>query len=423
VVAPDDSDKFLTRNRSAGLDYWRVASPMLACAALGLIWLAVLHQFFYAMAPRMSHLGPGGLRINDRPCESPECDFSAFWPAGLLARAHRTADIYQTFVFLNFRHQLFSPAAGLVPWFYPPPTLLPSVVISYLPFETGFVVWSLGFSLITILLLRRAALPWSVIAAGLLSPAALWNLELGQFGTILAGFQLFWLLMAETAPWRGGAVSGLLVLKPQYGLLVPVVLMARRNWRGFIGCAVMVALLLAATTAAFGWQVWPQYFSDGLAVSRQVLQAPQDEINAQKFGVSVFWMLRNLGAGLGPSYAGQAFVSLAAAYAAWLVWQDARFSRQERMALTVFLALLATPYGYTDDMVSWSIAVAALAQARGWRLTLLDALFWLWPALCPVVFMQTGFLLTPVVVLLAVLRTAAPHALWPSRAPVLPPAG
>jgi hypothetical protein len=406
-----------------GEDYWRVASPMLAGTALGLIWLAVLHQFFYAMAPRLSHLGPGGMRINDRPCECPECDFSAFWPAGLLARAHRTADIYQPTAFLNFRHQVFSPAAELVRWFYPPPTLLPSVAISYLPFETGFVAWSLGFSLIAILLLRRAALPWSVVAAGLLSPAALWNLELGQFGTLMAGLQVGGLLLAQTAPRQGGAVLGLLVVKPQYGLLVPVALLARRNWRAFWACAISVLILLAATTFAFGWPVWRQYVSDGLAVSRQILQAAPNGFNSQKFGVSVFWMLRNFGAGLGASYAGQALATLAAACSAWLVWRDARFSGVERMALTVFLSLLATPYGYTDDMVAWSVAVAALAQARGWRINLLDALFWLWPALCPVLVMKTGILLTPPVVLLAVLRTAAPRRLWSPRPAVLPGSG
>jgi len=406
-----------------GLDYWRVASPMLAWPLLGLMWLAVFHQFFGAMAPRLSHLGAGGMRINDRPCECPECDFSGFWPAGLLARAHRTADIYQPAAFLNFRHQVFSPAAELVRWFYPPPALLPSVAISYLPFETGFIVWSLGFSLIAMFLLRRAALPWSVIAAGLLSPAALWNLELGQFGMLMAGLQVGGLLLAQTAPWRGGAVLGVLAIKPQYGLLVPIALLARRNWRGFWGCAITVLILLAATTLAFGWPVWRQYVSDGLAVSRQVLQAAPNGFNSQKFGVSVFWMLRNFGAGIGASYAGQGFATLAAACAAWFIWRDARFSRVERMALTVFLSLLATPYGYTDDMVAWSVAVAALALARGWRVNLLDALFWLWPGLCPVVVMETGVLLTPLVVALAVLRTAAPRPLWSGRAAVLPPAG
>jgi hypothetical protein len=74
-------------------------------------------------------------------------------------------------------------------------------------------------------------------------------------------------------------------------------------------------------------------------------------------------------------------------------------------------------------MVAWSVAVAALAQARGWRINLLDAMFWLWPALCPVVFMQTGVLLTPLVVLLAVLRTGVRRPLWSGRASVLPGTG
>ncbi len=68
------------------------------------------------------------------------------------------------------------------------------------------------------------------------------------------------------------------------------------------------------------------------------------------------------------------------------------------MALTVCLSLLATPYGFTYDMVAYSLALTMLAEARGWRIDPLDALAWLWPALCPVVVMRTGLLLTPLVV-------------------------
>jgi hypothetical protein len=68
------------------------------------------------------------------------------------------------------------------------------------------------------------------------------------------------------------------------------------------------------------------------------------------------------------------------------------------------LSLLATPYGYTDDMVGYSVALAACAARRGWRIDVLDAMLFLWPAFCPIVFMRTGVLLTPVVVAVAGLR-------------------
>jgi len=82
----------------------------------------------------------------------------------------------------------------------------------------------------------------------------------------------------------------------------------------------------------------------------------------------------------------------------------------QRMAVTVLLSLLATPYGYTDDMVGYSVALAACAARRGWRIDVFDAFCFLWPALCPVVYMRWGVLLTPVVV-----AGAASRLFWRGR--------
>ncbi len=55
---------------------------------------------------------------------------------------------------------------------------------------------------------------------------------------------------------------------------------------------------------------------------------------------------------------------------------------------------------------------------------MLDALLWLWPGICLFVSVQTGILVTPLVVLLAVARTwyraglPVPHL--PRKAAVLP---
>jgi hypothetical protein len=122
-------------------------------------------------------------------------------------------------------------------------------------------------------------------------------------------------------------------------------------------------------------------------------------------GVSVLWMMRSFGLGLGISYAVQCAAAALAAGLIWKLWQRPKFCQTERMALTVFLSLLATPYGYVDDMVAYSIALTMLAQARGWRIDVLDVLLWLWPALCPVIFDKTGILLTPLVIAIAIART------------------
>jgi hypothetical protein len=89
--------------------------------------------------------------------------------------------------------------------------------------------------------------------------------------------------------------------------------------------------------------------------------------------------------------------------AVWRLWQRPEIDRLDRMALTVFLSLLVTPYGYAHDMVGYSIALAALAHRRGWRINILDALLWLWPTFSGVV--DPGIVLTPGVIALAAART------------------
>ncbi len=359
------------------------------------------------MLPRFGHVSAAGMHVIDKPCGSPQCDFSVFWPAGQLSRLGAAQKIYDPAVFLAFRQALFMPGVDQLSWLYPPPALLAVMPVSFLPFEMGFWVWSFCLTALAAALLRLASLPWLVIAMAFLSPAALWNLQLGQFGTLMAAALVGGLLLADRANASAGGFLALMVLKPQAALLAPVALLSGRHWRAFAIGAFAVGIILAIITSLLGWAVWRDYLSDGLAVSRSVMDRPLDESGAAPFGVSVFWMLRSFGAGLPAAYAGQAAAAVIAAALVWRLWRAGAAAPMERMALTVFLSLLATPYSYTDDMVAWSVALAALAQRRGWRIDLLDALFWLWPALCPVIEMQTGLLFTPLVVLAAVLR------IWP----------
>ena len=148
---------------------------------------------------------------------------------------------------------------------------------------------------------------------------------------------------------------------------------------------------------------WRAYLTHGLVTSRIMLTMlhPAGIEN----GISSFWMLRSFGASLPASYAVQGFATLVSVGLTWLVWRRPGTPVLDRMALTVFLTLLTVPFGYVDDMVAYSVALAALAQARGWRIGPLDALFWLWPALCSIVFAATGTLCTPLIVVLALART------------------
>jgi hypothetical protein len=386
--------------------FLRLAPVVVGYAVLGFFWLAVWQQFFGAMGPRLGHVGAGGMRVNDWPCGGPQCDFSAFWPAGVLARAGQAGVVYDPGAFLAARHKMLWAGAEPVRWFYPPPALLPVMAVSLLPFEAGFWVWTAVLTGLAVWLLRWAGLGWGVIAVGMLSPAALWNAELGQFGTVTGALVVASAMVLEARPGLAGALLGVLAIKPQAGILVGVAMLGRRRfWRGILVGVGVVLGLAAAVTMWAGWGVWKDYFGEGLAVSKAVVLAvPPAGSYYEQFGVSVFWALRVLGAGVGAAYEVQALVAACGAAAVWWVWRRGWGDLTSRMALTVLLSLLATPYGYTDDMVGYSVALAACAARRGWRIDVLDAMLFLWPAFCPIVFMRTGVLLTPVVVAVAGLR-------------------
>jgi hypothetical protein len=387
-------------------DFAALAWMALCAAVLALLWLAVWRQFYGVMVPRLGEWSALAPFPVDRPCDNPQCDFSAFWPAGLLARAHRVVDLYDPAKFLAYRQGLLTSGAVNMRWCYPPTSLLPAMAVSYLPFEPGFWVWGLVNFAGAIGLLRWAGLTRTLILAVLLSPAALWNAELGQLGLLMGAALVAGLTRLTEQPGRAGAVSGLLLLKPQYGLLLPVIALAARRWKFVLACGAACLALCGLTTLLCGVSVWHAYVSLGLPDAHLFLQLPPSQDGSQKFGVSVFWMLRSFGFGVSAAYGGQALASGLALLGAWAVWRRGDGRGASAMMITLGLTLLVTPYGYTDDMVAWSVALAALAQARGWRIGLVDVLGWLWPMLCPIIVGATGLLLTPLVVLLVLGREA-----------------
>jgi hypothetical protein len=365
-------------------------------------WYAVI--FLREMASRAGHYSPAGMRVQDLPCASPLCDFSVFWQAGVMAAHGSAGATYDPVVFLALRKSLFSTQADPLLWFYPPPALLTVLPLSRLPFEMAFWAWILALLLLAAGMLCVAGLNWRVIILGLLSPAALWSLELGQFDVLCGAALIAGLLASTVRPGFSGVVLGGLVIKPQTALLAPVALFAARRWRAMAAaCGAGLALILTSILV-LGWPVWQAYLGNGLAMSKLMLDTLPLIPGSAASGLSAFNMALSLHMGLNASETLQGAVSVAAVLLTWQVWRSG-VPLCEKVALCVFLSLLATPYGSVDYMVGYSIALAMLAQTRGWRIDLLDVIFWLWPALCPVIYNATGVLITPVVVALAVWRT------------------
>jgi hypothetical protein len=219
---------------------------------------------------------------------------------------------------------------------------------------------------------------WLLLAVAF--PAVWVNIGHGQNGFLTAALLGGALVKLDRAPVIAGILFGLLAYKPQFGLMIPIVLAASERWRCFAAAAATVVVLAAATTLTFGPHVWLA-FLDSTRFTRLVA-LEQGDTGWYKIQ-SVFAWARMWGAPIPFAYAlqGALAVSLGAALI-WL-WRGPAAYPLKAAALCL-TAILATPYTFDYDLVALAPAIAFLAAdgvMRGfgpWEKTALAAL-WLTP--------------------------------------------
>ena len=392
------------------LSYLRFIDRFGGAALLLAFWSVLLVAFTHHMAPRLGYLA-GAPVAPDMPCGRPQCDFSVFWPAGILSAHKAFTVIYTPDLFVAAAKTLLLPGIPYETFFYPPTTLLIFGPLAHLPFEMAAFTWLFGSTACAVLLLRLSGFRWPVIIAGLLAPASLLNYQLGQFGLITGALFLASIRLGQRKALAGGGLGGLFAIKPQLSLLLPFLWIRQKNWAGLAGFFIVALCLVALSLLFFGLQAWHAYLTLGRAQSLHILSASFNPHGAQGWGVSVYWMARSFGAAA--SWAN--LVQFAAAILALACLFGLRWPPERLCAGMACLALLATPYANAPDMVAYSLMLAESARQRGWRIGLLDALLFLWPGICLVVSIATGHELTPLIVLAALWRMALP-----ARPPVLP---
>jgi hypothetical protein len=150
---------------------------------------------------------------------------------------------------------------------------------------------------------------------------------------------------------------GLMSYKPQYGILVPIFLVATGRWRTLVMAAATVGLLVAVSFAVFGAQTWQAFFSS-ISFTRHVV-LEQGGSGFEKLQ-SAFAAARLWGFSVATSYAVQAAVSLLAALVAIWTWRRAVTFDLHAAALATAI-LLSTPYMMDYDLVVLALPIAWLA--------------------------------------------------------------
>jgi Glycosyltransferase family 87 len=335
-------------------------------------------------------------------------DFLNFWMYGHAAAIPDPGQFYNPAVYNRELAALVGADYPGQNWSYPPNIMLIAAPFARLPYMAALIVWTVLSLAIFLVVMRGRIGDRRLLIPVLFSPAAVLCLMSGQSAFITAAMLITIFACLDRRPVLSGVLIGLLTMKPQLGLLLPVMLVAAGRWRTFAAAAVTAIAVAGLTAALFGPKVWIDFLLTGIPAQNLVLVDP--EMRGAPFMPTIFMNMRVAGASYGLAMAVQGCFSAFAAAAVFWVFRFRRTADPLLLMATYFAcAIFGSPYLLAYDTMALTIvAVMLLASdkldARGRVLAKL--VFWL-----PLVQLAFGFshvpgpaLITPVFAIYALIR-------------------
>lgn len=280
--------------------------------------------------------------------------------------------------FLEFRQEALAvlhhlPGSDNLP--YPPPFELISALFAWKSPIAGCAAWEVAGLLALSVAGLVTRLDRKAILLSLISPPTLYCLTMAQTGLFVSACLLIATGLADTLPVLAGMAAGCVVIKPQFGMLLPVIFIASRNRVAFLAAIATVLGLCGASFIIFGADLWTGGLSHRAAGAQSLINQSWPQ-NYQYTMVTMYMMCRSLGASLHVAGAIQAFSSLACAITVWHLWQPGMPGGRQRLVASLCLVMLATPYAYIYDLPVLALVVADAAFTRGQRGLILATILW-----------------------------------------------
>jgi hypothetical protein len=281
-------------------------------------------------------------------------------------------------VWMNGRSLLgFGPAAWLDPavynaalrvmlgsglnesfWFFPPHFILLTWPLGLLPYLPAYALWcALGIALYLLAsaaVIRREYLLFLAVAPGVAV-----CVFFGQNGFFTAALLIGGFALLDRRPILAGILFGILTVKPQLCILLPIMLLLTGRWWTLGTAAVTAAALAGAAMQLLGPDVWSDFIEKVIPQQLQLLQNGGGLLPMMVS--SVFFAARLVGVPLDLAWNLQGLISFLAAAA--VVWAYRR-PRDPVLSMALFITatFLATPLALNYDMVVFGCIVAALRQ-------------------------------------------------------------
>jgi hypothetical protein len=301
---------------------------------------------------------------------SPASDFVSFYAAGKLTLAGAPQFAYDQVIHYLVQQQTSGMEAPHQFFFYPPVFLLLCAPLATIPYLVAFAVFVLA-TMVMLLWVMRALVgepPANWLSAVLAFPAVFWTIGLGQNAFLTAALFGAFTLLLKKKPLTAGLLLGCLCYKPHFGLLVPVALVAGREWRAFAGAVISVAGLISLSFALFGWQIWTAYLTAFFHSDQIYTTGVVDFAGI----ITPFGAARLMGLPTSTSYAIQMLAAAAAVVTVALVWRRGA-SHNLRCAVLLSATLLAVPLALVYDQLllllagAWLIREARQSWLRSWE--------------------------------------------------------
>ncbi len=334
-------------------------------------------------------------------------DFVNVWAGARLAVSGHVEQIYSVGGYLAALEQMFGQRFDFHAFSYPPALLMfvwPLGLIGYLPALLLWIAATGGLLLVAARpFFARSGLPVWIAA---LLPASIVNIWAGHHGFVVAAMWLLAFAAIPKRPLLAGLFLALLTVKPHMGVLIPLLLIVRREWRTIAAAAAATACLFLTSVALFGWASWTTYVAVTAGVQSALLEQAQGFFLYMMPTPYVgFWLATG-------SFPLAVAAHLAFATAAiWIVVRAAvRTVEWPELGLMAATAtFLVLPYAFNYDMAVVGIAAAMLLYGRGSDLTPAERLAALLALAAPMLVLAANPLHLPIVpfALLAFLWTQA----------------
>jgi hypothetical protein len=288
-------------------------------------------------------------------------DFMPMWSAAREAFSH-PGRIYDFAGLTRFQRPLLEHFHGERPFIYPPSALIAFLPFSLAPFDLANALWT-GLGLVALLWVMFAHLksPRTLtLLAMALAPPSVLVLVTGQvtfYVAALTAAALFWL---KPRPVLAGVLFGIAgALKPQALVLLPLALLATREWRTLLTAGATVAAAVLISALLFGAVAW----TDWIAAVPRFQHMVMTSWGLERGMITPTALGHTLQLDPGALDVWRLMFGVGAAVMAWMVFQRTS-DPARRLAALLGGGLFVTPYAMHYDAALLVPAAALMLTHR-----------------------------------------------------------